>query len=105
MLACGAQKADDRIHFPRKMVETEAVAVMLACREHGLPLSCITAAQSGATAPATLAGFLAQSLAETLGSLIMVNVFKPGDPMVFSNWPLVIGLRTAPLSAAARFRC
>jgi trimethylamine--corrinoid protein Co-methyltransferase len=72
----------------------DAVAVTLACMEHGLPISCITAAQSGATAPATLAGFLAQSLAETLASLIMVNVFNPGYPMVFSNWPLVIDLRT-----------
>lgn len=72
----------------------DAVAVTLACMEHGLPISCITAAQSGATAPATLAGFLAQSLAETLASLVMVNVFQPGYPMVFSNWPLVIDLRT-----------
>lgn len=72
----------------------DAVAVTLACMKHGMPVSCITAAQSGATAPATLAGFLAQSLAETLGSLIMVNVFQPGYPMVFSNWPLVIDLRT-----------
>jgi trimethylamine--corrinoid protein Co-methyltransferase len=72
----------------------DAVEVTLACMRHGLPLSCITAAQSGATAPATLAGFLAQSLAETLASLVMVNVFEPGYPMVFSNWPLVIDLRT-----------
>lgn len=72
----------------------DAVLVTLACIEEGLPLSCITAAQSGATAPATLAGFLAQSLAETLASLIMVNVIRPGHPMVFSNWPLVIDLRT-----------
>jgi len=72
----------------------DAVEVTLACMQHGLPISCITAAQSGATAPATLAGFLAQSLAETLASLIMVNVFQPGYPMVFSNWPLVIDLRT-----------
>lgn len=72
----------------------DAVMVALACIEHGLPLSCITAAQSGATAPATLAGFLAQSLAETLASLVMVNVIRPGHPMVFSNWPLVIDLRT-----------
>jgi trimethylamine--corrinoid protein Co-methyltransferase len=72
----------------------DAVEVTLACMAHGLPISCITAAQSGATAPATLAGFLAQSLAETLASLIMVNVFQPGYPMVFSNWPLVIDLRT-----------
>ena len=72
----------------------DAVDVTLACMQHGMPISCITAAQSGATAPATLAGSLAQSLAETLGSLIMVNAFAPGYPMVFSNWPLVIDLRT-----------
>lgn len=72
----------------------DAVDVTLACIEHGIPLSCITAAQSGATAPATLAGFLAQSLAETLASLVMVNAIEPGYPMIFSNWPLVIDLRS-----------
>ena len=72
----------------------DAVAVTLECLRHGIPMSCITAAQSGATAPATLAGFLAQSLAETLASLVMVHVYQPGYPMVFSNWPLVIDLRT-----------
>ena len=72
----------------------DAVDVTFECLAHGIPVSCITAAQSGATAPATLAGFLAQSLAETLGSLVMVHAIKPGYPMVFSNWPLVIDLRT-----------
>lgn len=76
----------------------DAVSVTFACMEHNFPLSCITAAQSGATAPATLAGFLVQSLAETLGSLMMVNLIKPGYPMVFSNWPLVIDLRTGAFS-------
>lgn len=72
----------------------DAVAVTEAAIAANIPLSCITAAQSGATAPATLAGFLVQSLAETLASLVMVHVTKPGHPMVFSNWPLVIDLRT-----------
>ena len=72
----------------------DAVDVVFACLDHNIPLSCITAAQSGATAPATLAGFLAQSLAETLASLVMVHCIKPGHPMIFSNWPLVIDLRT-----------
>lgn len=72
----------------------DAVDVTFACLEHNVPVSCITAAQAGATAPATMAGFLAQSLAETLASLVMVNVIKPGHPMVFANWPLVIDLRT-----------
>ena len=72
----------------------DAVDVVYKCIEHNIPMSCITAAQAGATAPATLAGFLAQSLAETLASLVMVNVIAPGYPMVFSNWPLVIDLRS-----------
>ena len=76
----------------------DAVEVVYACIDHNIPISNITAAQSGATAPATLAGFLAQSLAETLASLVMVNVLKPGHPMVFSNWPLVIDLRTGAFS-------
>ncbi|MEM8536426.1 MAG: trimethylamine methyltransferase family protein [Pseudomonadota bacterium] len=72
----------------------DAVDVVYACVAHNIPMSCITAAQAGATAPATLAGFLAQSLAETLASLVMVNTISPGYPMVFSNWPFVIDLRS-----------
>ena len=78
----------------------DAVDVTFECIAHNIPLSCITAAQSGATAPATLAGFLAQSLAETLASLVMVNTIRPGHPMVFSNWPFVIDLRTGAFAGA-----
>lgn len=79
----------------------DAVDVVYECIAHNIPMSCITAAQAGATAPATLAGFLAQSLAETLASLVMVNVIQPGFPMVFSNWPLVIDLRTGAFSGGS----
>ena len=79
----------------------DAVEVVYECIKHNIPMSCITAAQAGATAPATLSGFLAQSLAETLGSLVMVNVIAPGFPMVFSNWPLVVDLRTGAFSGGS----
>ena len=72
----------------------DAVDVALACMRRGVPINNIVAAQSGATSPATLAGMLSSTLAETLAALIMVNVFEPGYPMIFSNWPLVIDLRT-----------
>ena len=72
----------------------DAVAVALECIRHGMPINAIIAAMSGATAPATPAGFLVQSTAETLAALIMVNLFAPGYPMIFSNWPLVIDLRS-----------
>ncbi|WP_419739321.1 trimethylamine methyltransferase family protein [Ruegeria sp.] len=79
----------------------DAVDVTYACIKHNIPISCITAAQAGATAPATLAGFLAQSLAETLAALLMVHAIQPGFPMVFSNWPLVIDLRTGAFSGGS----
>ncbi|NGQ93277.1 trimethylamine methyltransferase [Rhodobacter sp. HX-7-19] len=79
----------------------DAVDVVYECIRHNIPMSCITAAQAGATAPATLAGFLAQSLAETLASLVMVNAIQPGFPMVFSNWPLVVDLRTGAFSGGS----
>ena len=79
----------------------DAVDVVYGCIAHNIPISCITAAQAGATAPATLAGFLAQSLAETLASLVMVHAIKPGHPMVFSNWPLVVDLRTGAFAGGS----
>lgn len=72
----------------------DAVMVALACMKRGVPISNIVAAMTGATSPAPLAGTLAITLAETLAALIMINVFEPGYPMIFSNWPLVIDLRT-----------
>lgn len=76
----------------------DAVDVTVACIRRRVPINAIIAAQSGATAPAPPAGFLAQSLAETLASLMLVNLIEPGYPMIFSNWPLVIDLRTGGFS-------
>ncbi len=78
----------------------DAVSVMLAAIDHGMPINSIIGAQSGATAPAPLAGMLVQSLAETLAGLVLVNLFAPGYPVIFSNWPFVIDLRTGAFSGA-----
>ena len=78
----------------------DAVDVALACIRRGVPINNIVAAQSGATSPATIAGMLASTLAETLAALVMVNIFAPGYPMIFSNWPLVIDLRTGAFAGS-----
>lgn len=72
----------------------DAFGVAMVAMERGMPLNNIIAAQSGATSPATIAGMLTSTLAETLAALVMVNIFKSGYPMIFSNWPFVIDLRT-----------
>ena len=68
--------------------------VAVACARQGMPVNVIIAAQSGATAPAALAGMLVQTFAETLAGLILVNLVVPGHPVIFSNWPFVSDLRT-----------
>jgi trimethylamine--corrinoid protein Co-methyltransferase len=72
----------------------DAFDVAIACIRRGMPINSIVAAMSGATSPATIDGMLAASFAETLAALVMVNIFEPGFPMIFSNWPFVIDLRT-----------
>lgn len=76
----------------------DAFDVAMACMQHNMPLNNIIAAMSGATSPATIDGMLAASTAEALAALVMVNVFSPGYPMIFSNWPFVIDLRTGAFS-------
>lgn len=78
----------------------DALMVALAAMDHNMPINSIMAPQAGATAPAPLAGMLVQSVAETLAGLLMINVFRPGYPMIFSNWPFVIDLRTGSFSGS-----
>jgi trimethylamine--corrinoid protein Co-methyltransferase len=78
----------------------DAFEVALVAMERGMPLNNIIAAQSGATSPASIAGMLTSTLAETLAALIMVNIFRPGYPMIFSNWPFVIDLRTGSFAGS-----
>ncbi len=68
--------------------------VVVAATLNGIPTSVVVGSQAGATAPAALAGALAQNTAETLAGLLLVNLIRPGHPMVFGNWPTVLDLRT-----------
>jgi trimethylamine--corrinoid protein Co-methyltransferase len=79
----------------------DAVDVAEAALRHNMPINTIIAAQSGATAPAPLAGMLAQSLAETLAALVLIDLMKPGHPVIFSNWPFVVDLRTGAFAGGS----
>ncbi|MBU54994.1 MAG: methyltransferase [Acidiferrobacteraceae bacterium] len=79
--------------------DSAALICEATCR--GIPTMSVIAGQAGATAPASLAGALAQNTAETLASLIMVNLIRPGHPMIFGNWPFVSDLRTGSFSGGS----
>lgn len=91
-------KAHVAVVIPPLRFADEVVSVLIAAIRRGMPINMIIAAQAGATAPATLAGMLAQTTAETLAGLALVNMIQPGHPMIFSNWPFVLDLRSGAFS-------
>ncbi|MHA1600831.1 MAG: trimethylamine methyltransferase family protein, partial [Alphaproteobacteria bacterium] len=68
--------------------------ICLAATRTGAPVWAVMAPQAGATAPAALAGTLAQVTAESLAALLLVQLVVPGHPMAFGPWPFVSDLRT-----------
>ena len=76
----------------------EGVEVMRAAIEQGMPLQICSAGQAGATSPASLAGALAQGLAESLAGLMVVNALRPGHPCIFAFMPFISDLRTGAMS-------
>ena len=80
---------------------TDNCEVAVASIEFNAPVWVVIAPQSGATAPAALAGSLVQVLAETLASLLLIDLIKPGHPVVFGPWPFVTDLRTGSFSGGS----
>ncbi len=64
----------------------------------GMPIRLISAGQTGATSPVTLAGSLVQALAESLAGLVFVNLVAPGHPAIMGLLPFVSDLRTGSFS-------
>ena len=77
---------------------TDNCEVAIESIKMNAPIWVVIAPQSGATAPATLAGCLAQCFAETLASLLLVDLIKPSHPVIFGPWPFVTDLRTGSFS-------
>ena len=77
---------------------TDSLDVTCAAIDIGMPVHAQTGPQAGATAPAALAGTLAQGCAESLASLSIINILKPGHPVIIGNWVFVSDLRTGAFS-------
>ncbi len=79
----------------------EGVDIMRACIDAGMPLQICSAGQEGATSPASLAGALAQGLAESLAGLMVVDALKPGHPCIFAFMPFISDLRTGAMTGGS----
>ena len=86
---------------PPMKFATDACRCLELAVTGGMPVLLLSAGQAGATAPAALAGALAQEIAEVLAGLVYVNAIKPGHPAIFGTWCFVSDLRTGAMSGGS----
>ena len=78
-----------------------AVEKLLFSAEKGIPAMYTPCPSAGATAPASLAGMLAQSLAETLLAVVLSHLKKPGMPLIMGGVTTVLDMRKSTYSYGA----
>jgi len=86
---------------PPMKFATESCETMELCIRGGMPVLLLSAGQSGATAPASIAGAIVQAMAECLAGLVYVHAIDPGHPVIFGTWPFVSDLRTGAMSGGS----
>ncbi len=83
---------------PPLRFSADAMAVLLQALSHAIPVHINTFGQLGASSPVTIAGSLAQTIAETLAGLIVAWLAEPRAKAVFGARPMVTDLRSGAMS-------
>ncbi len=78
-----------------------AVEKLLFAAEKKLPAMYTPCPSSGATAPATIAGMLVQSLAETLVAIVLCHLKSPGTPLIMGGVTTLLDMRMSTYSYGA----
>lgn len=73
----------------------DSIAKLLFCADTGIPLIYSPAPLAGGTAPLTVAGHVAQGLAESLFGLVLHQLRRPGSPFLTGMGPAVLDMSTA----------
>lgn len=79
----------------------DAVQKLLFAVEKGIPIVYTPCPSSGATAPATMAGMLVQSVAEVLLAVVLCYLKKPGTPVVMGGVTTIMDMLTSTYSYGA----
>ncbi|MCE8545652.1 trimethylamine methyltransferase family protein [Ruegeria pomeroyi] len=79
----------------------ENMELLIDTAKLGLTVDLAVPPQAGATAPATLAGTLVQTVAETLACVAIVNLITPGCPVCFAAWPFITDLRSGSFTGGS----
>ncbi len=85
---------------PMRFAE-EACAALEAGVRLGFPVQLISAGQAGATSPVTLAGSVAQAVAESLAGVVFCYLIDPDAKPIFAPKAIVSDLRTGSMCAGS----
>ncbi len=82
----------------------ENVRCMLRWAEHGVPVTLLSMAMGGASAPATLLGELVVINTDILAWIVVLQILYPGLPLLYGSVSAVLDMRTGllPLGAPER---
>jgi trimethylamine--corrinoid protein Co-methyltransferase len=82
----------------------ENVHCMLRWAEYGVPITLLSMAMGGASAPATLLGELVVINADILAWIVALQILYPGVPLLYGSVSAVLDMRTGllPLGAPER---
>jgi trimethylamine--corrinoid protein Co-methyltransferase len=74
---------------------------MIDCARYGIPAQMVSMPLAGGTAPAVLAGAVAQHTAESLSGITIHQLAAPGAPIVWGGAPAIFDMRhgTPPMGA------
>ena len=81
--------------------DRSAVEKLLFSAEKKIPAMYTPCPSSGATAPATIAGMLVQSLAETLMAMVLCHLKNPGTPLIMGGVTTVLDMKMSTYSYGA----
>lgn len=82
----------------------ENVRCLLGWAKHGVPITLLSMAMGGASAPATLLGELVVINTDVLGWIVALQILHPGVPLLYGSVSAVLDMRTGllPLGAPER---
>lgn len=82
----------------------ENVKCMLQWAEYGVPITLLSMAMGGASAPATLLGELLVINADLLAWIVVLQILYPGTPLLYGSVSAVLDMRTGilPLGSPER---
>ena len=76
----------------------DAMLVLMRAAELGIPIHANTFGQVGASSPVEPMGALSQTVAETLGGMIVAWLVDPAAKVIFGARPMITDLRTGAMS-------